>query len=143
MTLAAQASADIIMVCDAYDNEKRYYKLKQSFLGNNIVEQKKDGKWVDWHKDKEEPAFLVSGDVYDSGATMVSAFYQTWDKDYTADGVVAGKEYYIETSYILDFEFGIRKVEVNVYENNSKAQELKNHNYNKTYSDEYTCEIQG
>lgn len=143
MTLAAQVSADIIMVCDAYDNEKRYYKLKQSFLGNNIVEQKKDGKWVDWHKVKEEPFFFVSGDVYESGATMVVANWRIWPFDYPNDGIVAGKAYYVEQTYILDFEFGIRKVKVNVYEDEKKVKELKNSRLKRLYSDEYTCEIQG
>ena len=140
--LATSVSANIIMVCDAHENKKRYYKLVQSFSGNNTVEQKVDGQWLDWFDSVNMGKFfLVKGEVYESGASMELGSYEKWDEDYPEEEVVAGVEYYFETIYILDFEFGIRKFSINVYKDKTKAKELKNHNA-RNYSRDFSCEIQ-
>ena len=137
---ATSVSADIIMICDAHENAKRYYKLVQSFSGNNGVEQKFDGQWVNWFSKPTRESEVVEFAAYKKGAMLVIGRYEKWDKDYPEEEVVAGVEYYIETTYILDFEFGLRKEKWRVYGDKTKAKELKNHNA-RTYSKEFSCEI--
>jgi hypothetical protein len=47
LMIGSQAWADeVIMICDAYNYEKRYYKLVKPVFGDNTIKQKIDGKWV-------------------------------------------------------------------------------------------------
>lgn len=141
MTLASQLSAkEIVMVCDAHTDKTRYYKLIKSFF-KNTVEQKVDGRWLSWIDREREEINVVKSEIYDTGAMLVISFLEEWKYDDPEEEIVGGQEYYVEGSYLLDFEFGLRKVKYRIYEDETKAKELKKHYWRRKYSKDYTCEF--
>lgn len=141
--LATSVSADIKMICDAANNEKRYYKLVQSFSGTSTVEQKLEAQWVNWFNKPYREYRLVKFELYDDdGAMMVLGTDKKWDGFIPSSWeIVAGKEYYVESSYFLDFEFGVRTVKWRVYEDETRAKEIEKHGW-RDWSREFSCEIQ-
>ena len=73
-----------------------------------------DGKWVNWFNKPDRTTIIVKSEAYETGALLVLDYFEKWEKDYPEEEVVAGKEYYLEDTYILDFEFSLRKFAVNV-----------------------------
>ena len=132
LTVATQAgAAEVVMVCDAGDYEKRYYKLVKPVFGDNTVQQKLDGEWVNWCN-----KYCEEIEVYASGAKQVTGREISWDKDYPKEEIQANRKYYRETVYWIDFEFGQRKVQNRLFKDTGKRQELKKwgHNSAKTYN---------
>ena len=121
LTVATQAgAAEVVMVCDADNYEKRYYKLVKPVFGDNTVKQKIDGKWVNLCRET-----CLEIEVYDSGARMVRGSWQSKDKSEPDREIEANRKYYIETIHLLDFEFGRREIKGGVYTAKNKLKELK------------------
>ena len=136
MTLATQVGAgETIMICDAQNSEKRYYKLNSPLLGKKSVEQKIDGKWVNWCKE-----YCEKIEVYDTGAMQVTVWPRIFDQDYPDWEVIAGREYYQENTYWIDFEFGTRKLQAKLFLDKARFLEKKKVNWQAST---YNCEIQG
>ena len=138
MMLATQAVAgETVMVCNTKDyGEKNYYKLVNPLFGASSVKQKIDSRWLDWCK--EDCTIL---DIYESGAKQEQKFWFFWDKSFPKEGIRKTKNYYIESTYLLDFEFGKRTVDIKVYTDKSKTKELKKIDIRQDNRD-YSCEIQ-
>ena len=62
-TLAAQVSADVIMICEADNYRKHNYKLIQSASGKNTVEYKVKGQWVNWIDIVSKDVIVVKSEV--------------------------------------------------------------------------------
>ena len=121
LTFATQAGADdVVMICNAADYEKRYYKLVKPIFGDNTVQQKVDGQWVNWCEKN-----CVEIEVYASGARKVSGFWSSRNKSYPDEEVEANRKYYIEIKSWLDFEFGQYERKGRVYTGEAKRKELK------------------
>ena len=130
LTVAAQAgAAEVVMVCDADNYEKRYYKLVKPVFGDNTVKQKIDGQWVNWCK-----KYCKEIEVYASGAMQVHGREVSWDKDYPKEEIQANRKYYRKIIYWLDFEFGQRKVQARLFKDKGKRQELKKYASSNTYN---------
>ena len=138
ITFASQAVAgETVMVCDAKNNESRYYKLVKPLFGSSNVKQKIDSRWKDWCRKPK----CRNLEIYDSGARQEQEFFFSWDESYPKQEVVKNQEYYIERTYLLDFEFGKRIVDLKVYTNKSKTRELRLATVRQD-NKEYSCEIQ-
>ena len=138
IAFASKAVAgETVMVCDAKNYESRYYKLVKPLFGSSNVKQKINSRWVDWCEKPE----CRNLEIYDSGARQEQVIFLSWDKSYPKEEIVKNQEYYIERTYLLDFEFGKRTADVKVYTNKSKTRELRLAEIRQD-DKEYSCEIQ-
>ena len=139
MTLSTHAVAgETVMVCNKKDYvEKVYYKLVNPLCGSSSVKQRIDSRWVDWCKKPR----CVNLEVYDTGAKQERKFSHSWSESYPKEEIVKNQKYYIEVVELIDFEFGKRTVDVQVYMNKSKTKELRLSNVRQD-NKEYSCEIQ-
>lgn len=129
------SSAETVMVCDAAENQKRYYKLVKPFFGKPNVEQKIEGQWKDWCREG-----CKNLEIYDSGAKLLQQFDRSWDRDYPSNGIVAKQKYLLLAHYWLDFEFGTRRKKVSLFTNDIPMKELTNYAHRK--DETYSCVVQ-
>ena len=134
LTIATQAGAEVVMVCDAANNEKRYYKLVQPLFGDNTVEQKLDGQWINWCK-----ANCKDFEVYASSAKQSNGDTRSWPTSDPNQEIEASRKYYLEDTYLLDFEFGWREVQSRLFTDSWHSKELKKWRYRGTKT--YDCKI--
>ena len=106
--LAMQANAaETVMVCNAEYNSKRYYKLITPFLfGDDRVERKESGQWIDWC----EGLNCLFEEVYDSGARFVVQDKLKSERNEPEYGIKKNESYYRLSYYTIDFEFGTREL---------------------------------
>lgn len=118
---------ETLMVCDAGNDSKRYYKLIDPWFGENEIRQKIDGQWSDWCRQPN----CTKLEVYESGATIVHG--SNWQTE-------ANKDHYREIQVWLDFEFLTRRVEYRLYDDDTKTKQLW---YKKDGNKTYNCELRG
>ena len=129
-------AAETVMVCNADNYEKRYYKLITPIFGDSSVDQKIDGKWVNWCTTNCKKL-----EVYKSGAMQLTQRMKQYEKSYPDQEIVANQKYFVEIQYWLDFEFATRRTKVSVYKDKTKREELTKHS--SRGEDTYSCEVQG
>ena len=132
-------SGETVMVCnDGYNNPDKYYKLVNPLFGSSSVKRRVDSRWTDWCEGSSNEC---SEEVYESGAKLTQKFFYSYDKNFPKQEIIKNVKYYVEMTYLLDFEFGKRTVDVKVYTNKSKTRELMKHSERQN-NKEYSCEIQ-
>ena len=143
ITFATQSmSGETVMVCDADNNESRYYKLVKPLFGPSKVKQKVDSRWKDWcRKNPNWPEYSCNLEIYSSGAKLTGYDFVINDKTIFKEtdisvGLKMGDKLTEETTILIDFEFGKRSVSEKYYIN-EKISDIKTWRVDK----EYSCEI--
>ena len=114
------SAAETVMVCDAQNDSKLYFKLRDPLIGKSQVLVRAAGQWVIWEElDETRRSF-----VYDTGAKLVDTF--------------DSKKLSATRTTVLDFEFGTHQ---------STTRIIKRDDDGETVSDgagtlDFTCEIQ-
>ena len=121
MTIGTQVNAaETVMMCDAQQGEKFYFKLHDPLIGKSQLLVRASGQWVVWvEMDKTRKSF-----VYASGAKLIDTF--------------ENKEMSVMRTKVLDFEFGSHQ---------STTRIIRRGEDGETISDdsgtlEFSCEIQ-
>ena len=144
MTLSTQVNAaETVMVCDADEGEKIYYKHIKPLVGEFSVKQKLHGKWSEWPERGDDDYQPPKVNIYNSGAMAVMYASRKLDNS-SSDFLGMPKNMPLRkvTTITIDFEFGFRTYEtalsyLNSNGNYTSNQKLKGYeNTNK-----YSCEI--
>jgi hypothetical protein len=144
MTIGTHVSAaETIMICDADEGEKQYYKHIKPLVGELTVKQKLYGKWTEWPVGSENDYQPPKVDIYNSGAMAVMYASRKLDNNSNEVlGLPKSTPLRKITTLTLDFEFGVRTYETSLsylnsggnYTTNQKLKEYQNKN-------KYSCEI--
>ena len=139
ITFASQAVAgETVMVCDAKDYEKKYYKIVKPLLGASSVKEKVDGKWVDWcAKMKPSDVKTCNIEIYDSAAKRTEFASKAMVKSDMSVGLGFGDILSGTGVTLIDFEFGKKSVLIKYYVDKT-GKEIMSWREDK----EYSCEIQ-
>ena len=109
MAMATQAVAvETKIVCDAREDETRYYKYVNPFFGRPSVEQKKDGQWGDWCRPfdgyKKPCELEVSGNK-----SKITEYYEVYaTKNVPSLGLVQGDKIQKIETLVIDFKVAKR-----------------------------------
>ena len=136
LAFSTQLSDDnITMVCDAGDDEKRYFKYVDPWLGRSSVEQKVNGVWKDWCRPTKNSVCEVK--IHESAASLQTTQTGKTSKFVSvADGLKKGDKVIYYSVIDIDFEFVTRTV-FNFYVNLVGKEVLNDYAVDTTY----TCEI--
>ena len=136
MTIGSQVSAaETVMVCGAENRETRYYKLVSPFFGKAKVEQKRDGKWVDWCHGENRTVT-----VYETAARCEFKNTQASNSDYPEYGIEKGQQVTRNSVLLIDFEFATRIHDDRLFGNNGTSLvEIINWEHRRT-AIRYACE---
>jgi hypothetical protein len=144
MTIGTQVNAaETVMVCDAQQGEKRYYKHIKPLVGEFRVKQKLHGKWSEWPERGDDDYKPPKVNIYDSGAMAVMyASRKLENSDNDVLGVPKNTPLRGVRTATLDFEFGFRTIQTSF----SYLDSSGNYTSNQTLKDfekskKYSCEI--
>ena len=136
MTIGSQVSAaETVMVCGAENRGTRYYKLVSPFFGKAKVEQKRDGKWVDWcHGENRTVTVYETAARCNYKRTVTSSQYRP---EY---GIEKGMQLSRESSILIDFEFVTRIRDQSLFVNKGNGLVEVTNWPHRRISKTFTCE---